>query len=153
VEQMTRHITMEDFISFFKNPARYFIKNVLGISLAENVNDIASDEPFSINGLERYQLTNELCQRLINGGDSYGYKVLLQKQGKLPDGDLGDIIFEDAQSQVMDFVEKVRRKLTCDAEQHELHYTSTSNNLVITGIPLSIRRPADILPICHNKTR
>ena len=134
-EQMTRHITVEDFISFFKNPARYFIKNVLGISLAENVNDIASDEPFSINGLERYQLTNELCQRLINGGDSYGYKVLLQKQGKLPDGDLGDIIFEDAQSQVMDFVEKVRRKLTCDAEQHELHYTSASNDLVITGNP------------------
>ncbi|HOT20720.1 MAG TPA: exodeoxyribonuclease V subunit gamma, partial [Spirochaetota bacterium] len=134
VDQMPFHITMDDFISFFKNPARYFIKNVLGISLAENVNDIASDEPFSINGLEHYQLTNELCQRLINGGDSYGYKVLLKKQGKLPDGDLGDIIFEDAQSQVMDFVAKVKSKITCDAEQHELHYTS-NNNLVITGNP------------------
>ncbi len=133
-------ITMDEFIEFFNNPARYFITKILGIYLRDSVIDIDSDELLGMGrGLDEYLLNNEIitwriANRDINDNDIQQFAYIKKKEGSIPDGILGDVIIKKANDEVAFFVDTVKRY--CQGEKYieELVYTSV-NNIALYGAP------------------
>ncbi|QIZ76891.1 exodeoxyribonuclease V subunit gamma [Ferrimonas lipolytica] len=90
-------INLTDLTALLKDPAKLFLGRRLGIWLGDE-DDVANDlEPFSFNGLENYQLRNQLFEQLRLGG-SDGIETVLAEQirrwkgrGELPMGPFADI--------------------------------------------------------------
>ncbi len=83
-------------IKFFRNPAEFILRERLRLNLSLGVNNVILEdrEPFDIDGLQAYQLKQELLESIMSGCKPGGiYPVLLGK-GILPPGESGKILFD-----------------------------------------------------------
>ncbi len=56
-------IELDDLLSFFRNPARFFFNRCLTINFPGLDDDIRDEEPFSLDGLDAYALMDEQLQQ------------------------------------------------------------------------------------------
>ena len=79
-------ITINDLCSFFVHPVKYFLKKRLGI-IPEEARSLINDiEPFSVDGLDRYQLEQELLNKRLSGDSIAEQYSTIQATGILPYG-------------------------------------------------------------------
>ena len=94
----THEIELEELIRFSASPAKYFLRNRLGIHLGEDADELGEDEPFELDGLESWNLTRELLQRQ-QAASTYDHG-LLAATGQLPPGNLGRIQYRETAKEV-----------------------------------------------------
>src|SRR5690606_4727239 len=53
-------LPVRDFINFFHNPAKYFVRNVLNASSYSDIKMLTDRELFKLDGLDNYKLNQDL---------------------------------------------------------------------------------------------
>jgi len=91
-------IPLEELIRFSASPAKYFLRNRLGLYLDVYDDEISDDEPFELNSLESWQLKTDLFQRQQNAAT--GSHPLLAATGQLPPDNLGRIQYGETAKEV-----------------------------------------------------
>ncbi|MCH9670473.1 MAG: exodeoxyribonuclease V subunit gamma [Gammaproteobacteria bacterium] len=101
-------VALEDFVSFFLHPARYYLRHALGVVLHRTEDILEDDEPFVHQGLGRYHTQALLAQNFVTDAlPSKGDMALLRRRaesaGVFPFGAVGDAAFgeETARAQLL----------------------------------------------------
>ena len=92
-----RDVSLSQLLRFVRHPVRYFCQTRLGISLHED-DPPEDEEPFSLDGLQRYQLGETLVRAWLQG-DSPGV-TQLSATGVLPHGSAGRTTLSDSLSRL-----------------------------------------------------
>ena len=93
-DESQRVVDPADLISFFANPARFFLRHRLGARLEVDDATLDEEEPFELDGLERYRLRSEVWSRMRAGSASERTEALLSGRGRLPQAGLGRVVHE-----------------------------------------------------------
>jgi exodeoxyribonuclease V gamma subunit len=125
--------------NFMRQPARFFFRQRLGVMFGDAALVGEDEEPFALNGLERYQLEDEML-----GGDAEEeeleqvYDKLneraqeLVRKGVLPIGLVG----QQYQHQLVDALAPVRSAWLTLRQHYPLAAPKVALNLVLAGVPL-----------------
>ena len=95
-----RRVDLADLVAFFANPARFFLRERLGVRLELDDLSLDDDEPFQLDGLERHQLRSEIWDRIQAGIEPERAAALVHGSGRLPQAGLGRIVHQQARSEV-----------------------------------------------------
>jgi exodeoxyribonuclease V gamma subunit len=98
-----REIEFADFVDFFLHPVRYFCRSRLGVELAPLEEESEDNEPFSLTGLPRYQLTDELLDLLVRDAKAESPAGLWKACGLLPHGRVGAVAARELQEEAAGF--------------------------------------------------
>jgi len=103
-----REIDVERFIRFFRNPAEYFLRNRLQAGLPEEAAIVEGREPFSLDGLRRYEVMQRLLHDRLKGSSTAQYNDLLRAEGVLPHGMPGEIVLQAMVHEIDAYVPFIR---------------------------------------------
>ena len=103
-----KRVTMQDLKRFYQNPARYILNQRLGIYLEEPERILQGEEPFSLEGLDRYMLGDLLTRKALRGEELNQYLAVARAQGILSPGVPGELAFNRLESEVEAFVRQIR---------------------------------------------
>nr|MBZ4193359.1 hypothetical protein [Candidatus Contendobacter sp.] len=106
-----RTVTLEGLIRFFKNPARWLLRERLGVRPEEGEVALATREPFVLDGLERYQLLEEMLELHLDRHPAAEMNTIVRAGGGLPHGQIGECVFTQAQERVVRFAGRLGRVL------------------------------------------
>ena len=103
-----RIVTVDDLLSFFKNPARWFAQKRLGTYMGRDRDLLDDTERFLVDGLDKYSLNDRLL-KLRTGqppeadwGEDKLHEVLLA-EGTLPHGPAGAASLRERQIEITRF--------------------------------------------------
>jgi exodeoxyribonuclease V gamma subunit len=88
-EEEWRTVDIDNLIAFFRNPAQFFIKKRLGITLPRRSGTLQEREPFALDGLTQYEIEQDLLGKALSGADLEAELPLLLASGQLPHGHCG----------------------------------------------------------------
>ena len=114
-----KQVEINDLISFFSHPARYLLVKRVGIASIEDTQNLATSEPFSIKGLDRYKLENDILKQLMEGNDCNNLYQVKKAEGILPHGKMGEIHFTQMISAVQSFKKKLDPFFSHSEPQHQ----------------------------------
>ena len=97
----------QELLRFYSHPQRFFIRDCLGINLFRTTGKIPQSEPFTVDGLDQYQLDQELLRRIIGGADDKDLLAKLQAAGRWPLGAAGTLSFSRKIEELRKFSEEV----------------------------------------------
>jgi exodeoxyribonuclease V gamma subunit len=106
-DEALRHVTLSDLKRFLAAPVKHFLQERLGVTLKENPGGEDDHEPFSLGGLDRYSLEQELLERILAGGDAEGFHRVAEKSGILPPGVPGEAEWEGSLGSVREMAAAV----------------------------------------------
>ena len=100
-----------DLISFFQHPAKFLLRNRLGIYLREE--DVLTEdrEPFELDSLDEYQIGQELLQRYLKEQPLAPYERVMQSRNMLPEGWSGEQGYRKKAADVEAFGAKIKERL------------------------------------------
>ena len=93
-DESRREVDPAELVSFFANPARFFLRHRLGARLEVDDATLDEEEPFELDGLERYRLRSEVWSRMRAGAAPERTEALLSGRGRLPQAGLGRVVHE-----------------------------------------------------------
>jgi len=64
-KQQNEHIEIADLTSFFRNPTRYFFREVLGVYFVDPMQQLEDMEPYALTGLDQYSLGESALTALL----------------------------------------------------------------------------------------
>lgn len=89
-------ILLEQLIRFYQHSSKYYLNNVLDISLFQFVDDIQDQEPFELDGLDQFRIKSSLLNDKLNQlNQSKGYM-----EGLLPFGEIGEQQWHKLEQQI-----------------------------------------------------
>lgn len=106
-QQKKEVITVADLYSFFRNPQKYFVRDVMGVHLGKSMVSMEEHEPFVLDTLQKYLVEQDLVSGAIAGADQVHLRRQIQASGLWPLGTPGDIGFSEKQEELHYFVEQV----------------------------------------------
>jgi exodeoxyribonuclease V gamma subunit len=127
-----RTVDLDDLVRFFANPARSLLTRRLGIRLDEGEEVLPESEPFTLTGLERYLLEEQLVTKGLAGQDLRGYLAVARAAGRLPHGMVGECAYEELRIGVERFVARTRPYLE-GARPEPLPLDLTLGDFRVTG--------------------
>ena len=102
-ESEWRAVELESLIRFLRNPARYFLRERLGIRLEEGEDELDGREPLVLSGLEDYALKQRLLGVRMRGAPLAGALPAARAGGLLPHAQVGAAAFERTAEKVEGF--------------------------------------------------
>jgi exodeoxyribonuclease V gamma subunit len=93
--------------SFFGNPAKFFVRNRLGVRLEPPEAAVSDSEPFAMKGLERFTIGSRLLEQRLKGVHPQDVFSALRADGRLPHGTMGDVEFRDLWAEVDRFARRL----------------------------------------------
>ncbi len=102
-----RTVSLGNLLSFFDNPARYFARTRLGITLDEAASPLEDREPFGLDSLDAYGLRRELLERTLAGEDPAALFPVARARGLLPPARQGEIAFRAMAAESAEFAGRV----------------------------------------------
>lgn len=106
-----RELSASQLANFFAHPAKFLLRERLGVRLQLEEEELESREPFSLDGLESWQLRQDLLQARLSQLSDEGMKPLIEATGMLPQGHVGDAWYEQEARNVDDFMQKLAPNL------------------------------------------
>ena len=131
--QEVRHIDLQMFIDFFRNPIRFLFINRLGMKLPERQERVADTECFGLSGLNRYTLALKLTEGMLGNRDQEAVYALLKAKGELPQGNVGRFEFDALAGEIRAFAEGLRPLREKEPALPRLSVNATFGPLVIAG--------------------
>jgi exodeoxyribonuclease V gamma subunit len=127
-----RQIELQELVRFFSHPARYLMVRRLGIAPIEESLTLEKSEPFTVKGLARYKLENDILAHLLAGRDCNELYLIKKAAGELPHGRMGKILFGQLVSHLQAF-HKTLAPLFSGQELQALQINLTIGDYRITG--------------------
>ena len=90
-----RIIALPRLLSFFRAPAKFFVRERLGLRLEEAEPGVDDTEPFSLEQLERWSVRNDLLAAGRHGEALDEAHAWLRAAGRLPHGASGEILVHE----------------------------------------------------------
>lgn len=103
-----RTVELESLIRFFRNPARYLLRQRLGIRLEEAQKEVDSREPFALEPLALYGLRQRLLALRLREEPVEDALALARAGGLLPHARVGEVLFREESGAVDGFAGKLR---------------------------------------------
>jgi exodeoxyribonuclease V gamma subunit len=110
-EPALRRVTLDSLTGFFRNPARWLLRERLGIRPDEGEAELATREPFVLDGLANYQLLGRMLELHRDGRTAVEIEAVMRGRGALPHGQVGQCVFVQAQNRVTRFAGRLGRVL------------------------------------------
>lgn len=95
-------LELDELIGFSASPAKYFLRNRLGIYLGQDAEELREHESFELDHLESWELTYGLVKMRKANHDHN--RDLWTATGQLPPGNFGHIQYREKAKEVEDFV-------------------------------------------------
>jgi exodeoxyribonuclease V gamma subunit len=111
-EPGSRTVTLEGLARFFTNPARWLLRERLGIRPAEGEEALETREPFVLDGLGSHQLVGRMLELYREGRPMVEIETIMRASGALPHGQVGQCVFAGARERVARFAGKLGRALS-----------------------------------------
>ena len=101
-------IDLDQLMTFFRHPARHFVRDRMQIALREDGDELSTREPFELNALDQFKLGTQLLSWLGSGASEREAYALARGSGQLPHGLAGQIAFEDLMRSVVSMATRVQ---------------------------------------------
>jgi len=119
-----RDIELHQLVRFFSHPARYLLVKMIGIAPIEENQALATSEPFTLKGLARYKLENEILDHLLKGEECDKLYQIKKAAGELPHGRIGKIYFTQLVSELQSFHKRLAKLLAGqESKQQQINLT------------------------------
>ena len=102
-----KNIALDRLCSFYRNPAKFLLKNRIGVALEENGSAIEEKEPFDLNKLDKYWLGEKLVGKCLAGLNPRILFPLRKSLGELPHGAVGKCRYEEICRSTEAFIKKI----------------------------------------------
>ena len=103
-----RAVRLDQLLRFYRNPARFFLRDRLGVLLDETESLIEENEPFDLQRLERFRVRESMMQLALAEWDSRKIADLLRASGSLPHGLVGEHALDDIHGRVERVANRLR---------------------------------------------
>ncbi|OUR71587.1 exodeoxyribonuclease V subunit gamma [Methylophaga sp. 41_12_T18] len=110
VDASWRQVSLSQLLNFFRHPARYLMRERMGIRLEMSDDQLETREPFALDGLQAWQLRQQLLTSRLNDTALAEMLPLVQATGVLPQGIMGEHIFDNQAGQVNEFADKLSER-------------------------------------------
>jgi exodeoxyribonuclease V gamma subunit len=94
---------------FFGNPAKFLLEKRLGVYLYETAPVTHERENFRLDNLEKYHIGQDLVENRLSGSDLEECLALQKAMGKLPHGNVGEVVFNEMVVDAKTFAEKIKK--------------------------------------------
>ncbi|MDG4606029.1 MAG: exodeoxyribonuclease V subunit gamma, partial [Candidatus Contendobacter sp.] len=131
-EATLRIVTLEGLLRFFRNPARWLLRERLGIRPDEGEEALETREPFVLDGLANHGLLQRMLELHREGRASAEIQAVAQGSGSLPHGQVGECVFIEARERVTRFAGRLGRVLP-RREREALDVDLTLGEFRLTG--------------------
>ncbi|MBC2694699.1 MAG: exodeoxyribonuclease V subunit gamma [Desulfobacteraceae bacterium] len=98
---------IETLCFFFTNPAKFLIERRLEIFLEETLPVSEDREAFTLEGIEKYHVEQQLFQNCMSGFDLRHSLPVYRAMGRLPYGNVGEHYYRESEVNVKDFVNRI----------------------------------------------
>ena len=112
--QQEDRIAFSDLLRFWQNPCAFFCRNTLGLMWEDDQAQLEDDEPFILDGLQRYQVTAQCVELLLARKQPTLAKI--RAAGFLPQGTVGDMAFATVVSRAEQLVTTLQPKMEISCE-------------------------------------
>lgn len=129
VIQQVREVTLENFLSYFKDPFKYYFNHVLGIYYRDDDNSLHEEEIFELNTLDSWKLKSGVMDNSITFQDR---KTIVEK-GLLPLHNLGKA-YLDKESKDIGDLQDIFKQQTNGWLKEERPIQLQFGNILIKGI-------------------
>ena len=102
-------VDVDMLCDFYANPARFLLKNRLGMVVSGGISSIDDREPFGLDALEHYNARQEHINNTLGGMEYNRSLQLFRMSGQLPHGAPGDLLFKEMDKQTDTFMQIVQR--------------------------------------------
>jgi exodeoxyribonuclease V gamma subunit len=137
VDDEFRKIDLESLIRFFRNPARYLLRERLNVRLETAEEEIDAREPFALDGLTGYAIKQRLLERKLRG-ETADTLAIERAGGALPHGRIGEILFERERGAVEAFFSTIEARVPSRFESLEL--SIELSNARVSGVLGNVSR-------------
>lgn len=127
-----RQVSLSQLINFFKHPARYLLRERLGMRLEMTDDQLDIREPFELDGLQAWSLRQQILTSRLKPDVETNMLDLVQATGVLPQGILGEQIFDAQVEKVDSFADKLLPQYPTTLLP-AIPFELKLNDLVLTG--------------------
>ncbi len=101
-------IKLDDLIAYYKDPSRFIARNLLGISLYDDYQELENREPFDLDNLENYQIRNRIKNGVLGKVDLENLTNNLQLSGLLPQKAVGKFVWDMQEKKMSGFKQQIQ---------------------------------------------
>ncbi|HEX4501970.1 MAG TPA: exodeoxyribonuclease V subunit gamma [Scandinavium sp.] len=123
-------LPLEQLQRFWSHPVRAFFQMRLQVNFRIEDNDIPETEPFTLEGLTRYQLNQQLVNTLVEEQDAGLMYSRFRAGGELPYGAFGEIAWDDQRQEMQALADRVN---ACRLPGKSLEIDLQCDGVNITG--------------------
>ncbi len=112
--QFPMYLDLAQLQRFWRLPVQYFFNQRLKVTFEPPQAMLADEEPFALDGLQSYQLRDQLLQQLLTHNDERSNQQVMESfiarqraEGKLPVGAFGELEFNASCAQAESLYEKL----------------------------------------------
>ena len=102
-----RQISLNQLNQFYRHPGRYLLQQRLRLRLESDDELLDPREPFSLAGLEAWQLRQQLLSQRLKGESLVDALPLIKATGILPQGEIGQQLFYEEANKVNTFADRL----------------------------------------------
>ncbi|NVK23324.1 MAG: exodeoxyribonuclease V subunit gamma [Gammaproteobacteria bacterium] len=149
-------IDLDDFITFWRHPVRYYYRNILDIKLEVSEDAVDDIEVFEHDGLTQYQMLQKITQAIVaTNSDNPQLKFVANEllSGALPSNDWGENLLNKYQKSAEDMLQSVTSVFS-DELRHQaidIDIEDTSIGIKLTGV-MPVLTPAVNDTVYHSVT-
>ncbi len=133
--QEWRMVDIDMLCDFYANPARFLLKNRLGVIFPSGAISLDDREPFDLDALQYYTLSQEHIRNVLGGMGRERSRRLFRMSGQLPHGEPGDAIFRKIDDQTEIFTQIVKRSCQGCTEESVIIDLSIGDFAITGTIP------------------
>jgi exodeoxyribonuclease V gamma subunit len=123
-------IPFEQLQRFWQHPVRAFFQMRLRVNFRAEESEIPDAEPFTLEGLTRYQLNQQLLNVLIEQQDANSMFRRYRAAGELPYGAFGEIAWDTQRQEMQTLAERV---IACRQHSQSMEIDLQCDGVNITG--------------------
>ncbi|AGF76982.1 DNA helicase/exodeoxyribonuclease V, gamma subunit [Desulfocapsa sulfexigens DSM 10523] len=103
--------------SFFRNPQKYFVRDILGIHLGQQNLSVEEHEPFVLDSLQKYLVEQDMINGFLGSSEQRLLQQQVQAAGQWPLGTPGNISFSEKREELQTFVDRVATRKAFGSEE------------------------------------
>ncbi|WP_347254142.1 exodeoxyribonuclease V subunit gamma [Leminorella grimontii] len=104
---MPERVDIDDIRRFYRHPVRAFFQQRLRVSFSLEDAELSDEEPFSVEGLERYRMNVDLLNQLIESRDPQALFSRAHAAGELPFGAFGELYWQGQTEKMRELADAV----------------------------------------------
>lgn len=127
---MPEMLSLETLQRFWAHPVRAFFQQRLQVNFRSEESEMPDTEPFTLEGLTRYQLNQQLLNALVEQEDAERLFRRFRAAGDLPYGAYGEILWEVQHQEMQTLADRI---VACRQPSQSLEVDLHCNGVQLTG--------------------